>query len=435
MIRLFVSLYFVVFLFVVAYLMFGLAAKEFWIDDWLIYDNTNDFIGELYLVEELHKTLPEEQFQSTLANYPKKSNNPLSLLIFSELPEAVQQAALSSQDDVKVSDPSDSILHYKLTNSNLVVRLGPLETYGPLENLESNYPLFIFIVLAISVLIWMSMLYKKLRRLEQVAMRLGEGDLSVRVSEKGRHRIGRLNHSFNQMAGHLESLISSHKSLTNSVAHELRTPVARIRFQLDMMHETKIEAQRTEFMYGISKNINLLSDLVDELLSYARFDRDGFTLNIKPNSLHESLVRVVSDCHIDENVSLLYNDNWFNADSEYQMVPFDPKHLERAVGNLVINALKYGHSKIQLQVHRTKRECKIYVDDDGPGIPIDARTQIFEAFRRLDDSRARGTGGYGLGLAIVRQIARRHGGDAYVESSPLGGARFVFAWPLVSELA
>jgi signal transduction histidine kinase len=273
------------------------------------------------------------------------------------------------------------------------------------------------------------MLHRKLKRLDGAATRLGAGDFGARVSELGKHRIGQLNHSFNLMAERLERLILGHKSLTNAVAHELRTPVSRIRFQLDMLYEESDDDQRNEYMYGMSDNINEMTDLVDELLTYARFDREAPAIDLQLHSLHQSLVNVVAAAEIDSNVHVHYDAVWMQANPDQQFLPFEPKYLERAIGNLLSNAQKYSRSQVQISIHRTNHDCTIIVDDDGPGIPEEDWIEIFEPFRRLDNSRTRSTGGYGLGLAIVKQIAEWHSGSIRIEHSPPGGARFALIWP------
>ena len=231
------------------------------------------------------------------------------------------------------------------------------------------------------------------------------------------------------MAERLERLVSGHKSLTNAVAHELRTPVSRIRFQLDMLYEEVDDDQRNEYMFGMSDNINELTDLVDELLTYARFDREAPAIEMQPHSLHRSLLNIVEATDLDSDAEVRYDDSWIQENPKVQFLPFEPKHLERAIGNLLNNAQKYCHSKVQMSVHLAGNECSIFVEDDGPGISEEDREQIFEPFRRLDNSRTRATGGYGLGLAIVKQIAEWHGGSIRIQNSSLGGARFVLAWP------
>ncbi len=429
MIRLFFSFYLILLAFVFAYQFFGVAARDLLAREWLFYDNTNDFVGELYLVDVLHQTLTEDELKKVVAGYPTQSNIPLQLLEFDQLDIPQQHLEGLAQGEIYVDDPIETVLYSRLSNSDLVARLGPLGTYAPLASINNQFQQAIFIVLAVSVFVWMLTLRRKLKRLEYSATRLGAGEFTARVSELGKHRVGQLNNSFNLMAERLERLISGHKSLTNAVAHELRTPISRIRFQLDMLHEEVDNDQRNEYMFGMSDNINELSDLVDELLTYARFDREAPAIEMQSHSLHRSLLNIVGATDLDREAEVRYDDSWIQENSKVQFLPFEPKHLERAIGNLLNNAQKYCQTKVQISVHLADNECSIFIEDDGPGIPEEDREQIFEPFTRLDNSRTRATGGYGLGLAIVKQIAEWHGGSIAIQNSSLGGARFVLTWP------
>ena len=182
-------------------------------------------------------------------------------------------------------------------------------------------------------------------------------------------------------------------------------------------------------MQGISDDISELGEMIDELLTYARFDRDPVAISMDSYSLHESIQNVIGTRHFNSNLTVNYDDSWFLSNQSLQYVNFDPKNLERAIGNLVSNAEKYAKSRIDIQVKRINGTCKVIIDDDGPGIPASQRISLFEPFKRLDDSRTRSTGGYGLGLSIVKQIAQWHKGQITIGESPEGGARFVFSWP------
>lgn len=427
MVRLFFSFYLLLIVFVFVYQLFGEVAVNTWLHEMLVYDKHNDYIGIFHVLEQLHQNVDEAQFKQVLAEYPRESNMPLALFERDQLPF---ESPVFDSDNIFVADAHEDILYYQLSHSDLVLRIGPMGTYQPLLDIESTYEQSFFAVLAVSVLLWMVNLQRKFNRLNQAATRLGDGDLSVRVSNKSRHRLGNLNQSFNLMAERIERLMKGHKSLTNAVAHELRTPVARIRFQLDMMYDENDETQRKEYMYGISDDINELSDLVDELLTYARFDREAPALKMQSNSLDDSLQNVIRARHFDSHLTLVYDNNWCQSAKDWQYLPFDPKNLERAIGNLLSNAQKYADSRIEIHVERKTNSCTIYVDDDGPGIPEADRVDIFAPFKRLDDSRTRATGGYGLGLAIVKQIAQLHGGEVKIEQAPIGGARFVVQWPI-----
>jgi signal transduction histidine kinase len=300
-----------------------------------------------------------------------------------------------------------------------------MNTYAPLTEYQSWYESGYYPFLALGIFLWVLLFHTKLKRLDRAAIELGKGNLSVRVSQKGRHRVGNLNHSFNLMATQIEQLVQGHKNLTNAVAHELRTPMARIRFQLDMLYEENDKKQREEYMYGISDDLNELSDLVDELLTFAKFDREPIAIKLQMHSLNKSLNNVIRSRHFNSDIQLTYQQQPDKVD----LVPFEPKHLERAIGNLLSNAQKYTKDTVNISIKHEKKLTTIYVDDNGPGIPYEKRIEIFQPFKRLDDSRTRETGGYGLGLAIVKQIAVRHGGTASIDESPIGGARFIVSWP------
>jgi len=120
---------------------------------------------------------------------------------------------------------------------------------------------------------------------------------------------------------------------------------------------------------------------------------------------------------------------FFNLDSGSYQVNFEPKYMARALGNLIQNGLCYSKSSLFITVEQEGDDCCIHIDDDGPGVPSKDWEKIFEPFARLDTSRDRATGGYGLGLAIVSRILAWHNGQISVGDSPLGGARFTLRWP------
>ena len=111
-------------------------------------------------------------------------------------------------------------------------------------------------------------------------------------------------------------------------------------------------------------------------------------------------------------------------------VELDLKSMPYAITNLLRNAIKYAKTRIIVSAEVLGDQIQVHVDDDGIGIPVDERERVFSAFTRLDRSRDRATGGYGLGLAIARLVLEQHGGNASAAASPLGGARFTLSWPL-----
>ena len=169
-----------------------------------------------------------------------------------------------------------------------------------------------------------------------------------------------------------------------------------------------------------------ITNLVAELLTYARFDRDKPAPEYQRLEIFpwlDDVIRLANtgseDLTIDFEVS----------DHELKYARFDPVLMARALGNLLQNAKRYARKEITVTFSRDNGCYQLKVDDDGPGIPEDERELIFDAFRRLDASRDRGTGGYGLGLSIVQRITYWHGGDVSVADSPSGGASLIMRWP------
>lgn len=436
MLRLFIKFYVILFISIFLYLIFRLVSQNTWLNNELEADRYNDLIGTIFLLDTLYQSKSDDEFRRAMFAYPKESNIPIELFSQSELDLSEEDnnrlekgELLTNRDMATYDEPKNIILYHLLPDSKFVVAVGPLGREEKLDTIVKSYERSILLVIAFPLFIIMINLYSKLRRLEKASISIGKGDFSTRVSEKNNHTIGKLNYSFNQMAERVERLIEGHKQLTNAVAHELRTPVTRIRFELDMMQLEKNESIRNEYMYGVSDDINELADLVDELLTYARFDRETSTIELGAHSLHNSLCNIVKARLFDSQKESVYDDSWIQDTRNGEQIYFEPKHLERAIGNLVSNAEKYSKSKVRISVERQNNYCRIYVDDDGPGIPEQDRIDIFSPFKRLDNSRTRATGGFGLGLAIVKQIAQWHGGDVSIEVSQLGGARFIFSWP------
>lgn len=437
MLRLFVKFYFILFVGVLLYILFGLYSQHTWLNEKIEEDRTSDLIGTVYLLEAMYENLGVDAFKKRMEHYPLSSNIPVGIFDINSLKLPLESEAmlrsgqkLTNRELVSYDSPRDISLYYNLSGSDLVVGVGPLGREQSLDSIVVFYERSILLVVAIPIILIMLNIFSKLKRLEHAATSFGNGNFGVRVSEEKKHSIGSLNRHFNRMAERVEHLIRGHKELSNAVAHELRTPISRVRFELDMMQMEKDENVRNEYMYGISENIDELADLVDELLTYARFDREITGLELKPHSLDKSLQNIISSRVFDSDKQCTYDDRWTGQEESLDQVGFDPKHLERAIGNLVSNAEKYAKSKVHIHVKQLNYVSYIYVDDDGPGIPAHERIDIFTPFKRLDTSRTRATGGFGLGLSIVKQIAQWHGGDVTVETSPFGGARFVFSWPV-----
>jgi signal transduction histidine kinase len=256
------------------------------------------------------------------------------------------------------------------------------------------------------------------RRLEALKLGVeafGAGALSQRVSEDGRDEVAALGASFNRSAARIEALLNSHRSLLANASHELRSPLARLKMALAMLDEATPE-QRRALQVEVQTNIGELDALVEEVLLASRLDAPGGAPQREPVDLlglaAEEAARLGAD-----------------AEGQSLVVTGEERLLRRALRNLLENARRYGGESVAVAVAREPGGAVITVSDRGPGVPEAYRERIFEPFFRLPGHAER-EGGVGLGLALVRQIAERHGGRVDCTPRDGGGSCFSLRLPL-----
>ncbi|MCF5722845.1 ATP-binding protein [Pseudomonas syringae] len=280
------------------------------------------------------------------------------------------------------------------------------------------------------LLVWLRPHWRDLERLKNTAAQLGKGNLGARTGIPASSNIGSLASVFDTMAGDIEHLLNQQRDLLNAVSHELRTPLTRLDFGLALALSEDLPPASRERLQSLVAHIRELDELVLELLSYSRLQN--------PAQLPER-VEVVLDEFIDSVLGSV-DDELENPeividvvlDCAVERFSLDPRLTARALQNLLRNATRYCDKRIQVGVKVGAEGCEIWVDDDGIGIPLEQRERIFEPFYRLDRSRDRATGGFGLGLAISRRALAAQGGTLTALASPLGGARFRVWLPSVS---
>jgi two-component system OmpR family sensor kinase len=282
-----------------------------------------------------------------------------------------------------------------------------------------------YIIVALALLIpaalWSRSHWTGLQLLSHVADQVGAGQLSARARLKPSASIYPLAERMNHMAGRIEGLLEAQRNLLHSVSHELRTPIARLEFALELLRSRTADPDIEERIAAMEGDVAELNGLVNELLSMSKLDgRKALQLDTF------ALAPALQDCiaalppHSCRPRAELVGD--------LGELVADRRLLARAIGNLLRNGQKYCERRVQLSARRGDG-VEIMVDDDGPGIPHEERSRIFEPFYRLDRSRDRATGGFGLGLSIAFKAVALHGGTLRVEDSPLGGARFVIHLP------
>jgi signal transduction histidine kinase len=261
--------------------------------------------------------------------------------------------------------------------------------------------------------------------LQQGVEAFGAGELDCRVNESGHDEVAAVAASFNRAAGRIQTLIQANQNLLANASHELRSPLARLKMAVTMLDELPPAASaaavsaRAALKREIHANIGELDALVEEVLLSSRLESGA------PVALHDRvdvLGLLAEECARVQAT--------LEPCAEPHAATGSDRLLRRAVRNLLENARRYGGGEVtvSLRPQETAGGLEIEVADRGPGVPEAERERIFEPFYRLEGHAER-EGGVGLGLALVRQIMRRHGGTVRCLAREGGGSRFVISLP------
>lgn len=316
-------------------------------------------------------------------------------------------------------------------NTGEVLVLGPLRLF---EWLPTEMSVLVGVIglsaMGIGTYFLVRPLQTRLRRLEGSVRRLGSGDLDVRAEVRGNDAIGQLAATFNGMTEHIRRLIESQREMTRAVSHELRTPVARLRFGLEMLAGNDDAGQRRDKLDELDRDIDQLDELIDEILTFARLEEGAPSLDMKSVRVPRLMQQICAELTpISGAIAIQVLNDWEQLPPELWHADAEERYLHRILQNLVTNGLRYAASRVTLAYRVAGELAVLEVSDDGPGISPADRARIFKPFARLDSSRNRGSGGYGLGLSIVQKIVDWHGGRIEVTDSPEGGALFRVIWP------
>jgi signal transduction histidine kinase len=404
-------------------------------------DYTSRFMrGTIVLIEDDLFRKPRSQWPKAIKALDEKFAYRLAIVDRWTLNLPPKQAEKLDSGELAIDSDGD-ILYHRLKQTPQVLVVGPLSPNADPDRprampLELRIRLLtwslIGLFLAVAVWFWVRPVWRDLEALRQTARALGEGHFEARSPAARSSAFELLTETLNGMAERIQRLIATQKELSSAISHELRTPIARMRFALEMLAETEERAERERLWQLMEVDLDELDNLIDSSLTYARFEREQPELHLTPVELAPWLEEEVESMRIlSRNLELTVDTSALPAG---QRVELDLKSMPYAMTNLLRNAIKYSRTTIAVSAEVVDRSICIHVDDDGIGIPTEERQRVFFAFTRLDRSRDRATGGYGLGLAIVRLVLEQHGGSASADESPLGGARFTLQWPLLQNV-
>lgn len=297
---------------------------------------------------------------------------------------------------------------------------------------EERVSLALIVVVIISVgvaimllLIWRELIALDVKRktFESITRQIARGRSGLPQGVPDNNgTLKELAYSFDSMSSHIERLLKVQREMINAISHELRTPIARLRFGLEMVKD-EVDDDVGPTIEALEGDVEELNTLVDEVLTYGKLEGGSLELNFKELSISQLIDEILQHNHL-----LLQHLTVSVSIDSADIVEADEHHISRALQNLILNASKYAANTITVSFSQDSERWQIDIEDDGPGIPFEDRDKVFIPFQRLDNSRTRASGGYGLGLAIVQRIAFWHGGAVLIDESESGGAKFSFIW-------
>lgn len=368
----------------------------------LVYQVSAERAGDRYLERMMQGSLglltgelarlPPAHWAARMAEQSRQLTLPLQLGALANQPLAREDQAFLEAGNIVIVEEDDTFLQ-RIPGTDKVLIVGPVPYLSYLHELhwvDVGLLLLIGLSLGLPILLWLHPHWRGLQQLDQ-------------------------------MTEQLQAMLASRKQLTDAIAHELRTPLVRLRYRLAML----AEPPTTEEQQGLERDLGALDALIEEMLTYARLDRPELPLQCSELELASWAGSRLPDWQA------LRPQTRLDFVRPAMALPWhgDIRLLDRALENLIGNALRHATSRVSLAMSRQQDNYLLEVADDGPGIDPALAPQIFEPFVRLDQSRDRRTGGTGLGLAIVRSIARHHGGEVQLLPSS-SGARFCLRLPV-----
>jgi two-component system osmolarity sensor histidine kinase EnvZ len=283
--------------------------------------------------------------------------------------------------------------------------------------------IFIFWIVGATVLLTtIAMLFirnqvRAIERLSQAAERFGRGEEDVGFKPYGATEVRAAAEAFLKMKARIQRQIEQRTTLLASVSHDLRTPLTRLKLELAMAPPDAA----TERM---KSDVSEMAYMIDEYLAFARGEAAENTDSVSVRALMDS---------VSDNVRRAGHKLQTEAPEQDLRIQIREMNVQRALINLIMNGFHYGRHvrfSAEVAVLDERRQLRLYIDDDGPGIPPEKREEAFKPFSRLDESRNQNIKGVGLGLAIARDIVRGHGGELSLDQSPMGGLRAIIALPV-----
>lgn len=381
-------------------------------------ENSKPHLGSLLYAEKVLYSNPPGNWHAALKKVSQELAVNIELLESNDFDSATQQK-LTNQEVVRLELTDKDILLKKLPHSEHII-------FMQIDIPEESGRFWIiafYLLIAVPIILWFLPLAFELKKLADASKAIGKSEFSHRISINPRSAIRSISNTFNEMTERIEYLVEEQKALTNAVSHEIRTPLARLKFALELQRKNHTDTKVLNQLSDMNQDVKELSQLVDEMLNYAKLDKIETTIELQKVHAKSWLSSVVDDSR--------KNNSKINIDinCEADIINIDPHLMARALNNLILNSFRYANKNIKVELISIKNNIELSISDDGIGILDNQQSKIFEPFSKIDREQDETKQGHGLGLAIVKRIVNKHQGEIKVKNLKPNGAKFVLTIP------
>lgn len=373
---------------------------------------------------------PTTTWQGSVNQAASEWQLPLQLRVRSELALPTELTAQLTNEEGLLLNNGEQLLLYRAVaeDGRYLLQLELTDTAAPQPN-DLWLTLSLYGGFCLSMWLWAWPLMRRLWLLHQTARRFGQGDLTARLAASRFSYIPQLEAAFNQMAQRIEQLLSDNKLLSQSLSHDLRTPIACLRFGLEAAQEETEATHKDRYLQRMEADLSRMEAMISAVLQYASLDRQRWHSHLTKVDLVALLQQQLLQAQplADERrITLVVNL------PQLSQVTLGHAHwLHCAVQNLLQNALRYARSEVQIALIATSHTLRVTISDDGPGIAQADAERIFDPFVQLAERNAQH---FGLGLAIVRKVVEWHEGQIRVTRFAPAGAVFELTLPSQPQL-
>ena len=365
-----------------------------------IFINSNKYFGAKLTI------IPDSKLSKKELIHPKKSR--LDKALSKSLKERIKfpHTFNTTKKNNKVT------ILVQLPNKILITEISKKRLYS-----STTYIFIAVMILSSLFLLGLAIFFLRqqispLKELSNAADAFGKGDTFFALKPRGADEVRHVTHAFLDMRERIRLHIEQRTDMLAGVSHDLRTPLTRMKLQIEML-------AKEEDKIGLKEDVNQMEQMIEVYLSFIKEKEEGTRIKSDISSLIGSIILDAK-----RNGDIITPKLIETVDAKIRV-----SDLRRAITNLTSNASRVS-TKIEISLIKKEKNANIIIDDNGPGIDEKDYSSVFKAFYRIENSRNLSTGGLGLGLTIARDITRSHGGEIKLEKSPLGGLRAVLSIPI-----